>query len=582
MSNAVRGALIIIFALFVSTVTASAGTFYIAANGSDANSGTSKSSPWQHAPGMPACSANCAAHTVVAGDKFIFRGGDTWHFGNSAATPYTGGNWDMHDFRGTPATCTDDSNQSGCIYVGVDQTWFAGNSWSRPVLTADNSPSTSLLSSCQYTIKTNSTGFINTMVWTAPYSIFDNFELTGLCGSLISGTRTGVDQTYLAPGSLGIAGTGMQFETNLYIHGWTATTTAGSGDNIIPVTILGGGLNSLQTIHHIVIDGSDSVPGASSWGNFPSFYRFYDNIIRYTTQGVGQWCHDIHDNVFEYFYAPIWPTHGNILECNLDATGDAPNQPQNTPNVFYNNILRHATTAFSLGGNVKLWLCPGKIPEYWFNNILYDLTAGNFWAVAGPPGYGCDNTGGQYMFNNTLVDGTQPCHLTGSNLTGGQYLHVFNEHLINTPWDGLGCDGRSSGSNISMDIATAKAQGYASDASKINTGQTPSTSCANENTKPCSPTAITNATVGIGVNHADYCKTLSSYTAEPGIAVTAANACKYGTTDGCTYQVSNHTVVCAAQTAIIRPLSAAWDSGAYQFTLSQGPQPPGTVTVSVQ
>jgi len=65
--------------------------YFIAANGSDANSGTSESSPWLHAPGMPNCTANCAAHTPVAGEGFIFRGGDTWHFGNSSASPYTGG-----------------------------------------------------------------------------------------------------------------------------------------------------------------------------------------------------------------------------------------------------------------------------------------------------------------------------------------------------------------------------------------------------------------------------------------------------------------------------------------------------------
>src|ERR1700683_21618 len=35
--------------------------YYIAANGSDSNNGTSETSPWQHAPGMPACSATCAS-----------------------------------------------------------------------------------------------------------------------------------------------------------------------------------------------------------------------------------------------------------------------------------------------------------------------------------------------------------------------------------------------------------------------------------------------------------------------------------------------------------------------------------------
>ena len=69
--------------------------YFIAANGSDANSGTSESSPWLHAPGMPNCTGQCAKVTPTAGEGFIFRGGDTWHFGNSATMPYTGGNMDL-------------------------------------------------------------------------------------------------------------------------------------------------------------------------------------------------------------------------------------------------------------------------------------------------------------------------------------------------------------------------------------------------------------------------------------------------------------------------------------------------------
>jgi hypothetical protein len=55
--------------------------FYIAANGSDSNSGISEASPWVHAPGMPNCASGSACHiTPVAGEGFIFRGGDTWHY----------------------------------------------------------------------------------------------------------------------------------------------------------------------------------------------------------------------------------------------------------------------------------------------------------------------------------------------------------------------------------------------------------------------------------------------------------------------------------------------------------------------
>ena len=65
--------------------------YYISAAGSDANNGTSKSTPWAHVKGMPNCSGVCASTTPVAGTGFILRGGDTWHFGNSGLNPYVGG-----------------------------------------------------------------------------------------------------------------------------------------------------------------------------------------------------------------------------------------------------------------------------------------------------------------------------------------------------------------------------------------------------------------------------------------------------------------------------------------------------------
>ena len=81
------------FALLLSMIglgmasPALAATYYVAANGLDTNNGTAKTTPWAHSPGMANCTGNCAAHTPVAGDQFIFRGGDTW---SSTSLPW---NW---------------------------------------------------------------------------------------------------------------------------------------------------------------------------------------------------------------------------------------------------------------------------------------------------------------------------------------------------------------------------------------------------------------------------------------------------------------------------------------------------------
>jgi hypothetical protein len=563
--------------------------YFIAANGSDSNSGTSESSPWLHAPGMPNCAANCmtvsnslsASATAAAGMGFIFRGGDTWHFGNSALSPYTGGTWTIN-VGGNPTTCLDERTSSGCAYFGVDRTWFSGSSWTRPILNGDN-PTTGFgtskfAASCAFQNGANNaliaTGGGRTNIY------LDNFEMTGLCSKDTTGGGTSND-TYIVIGGTGTYGLGMVVEANLYIHGWSVTSSAGSSNSALPCNILGGGLNGLQTITHIVVDGSDSNPSVCAWGGFPSFYHFKDSIIRYVTQGVGQWCHDIHDNILEHFYNPFVTTHGNILECNSDSPGNAPNQPANTPNVVYNNIIRHDDPSFGPAGQVHLWLCPEGVPEYWFNNLEYDVAGGNFWDVAGPPGYSCPNTGGQFMFNNTLVDIVQPCHLSGSNQTGGQYLTVMNEHLINTPYDGTGCKGgASSATNISMSSATATLQGYTTGSGGTSGS---ANACANDPSMPCTPTLPTNATVSIGANQMAYCNALATFTSEPAISTDAANACRYGTTDACSYNTTTHTMNCPGHTPVARPTTTAWDSGAFQFSATQVqlPQPPTSLLATV-
>ncbi len=546
--------------------------FFVAATGSDANSGTSESSPWQHAPGMAACTGTCASIKPAPGEGFIFRGGDTWHAGNPSATPYTGGGWDLYGSWGNDATCIYEGTQAGCIYYGVDPTWYSGSSWARPILTGDNPTSTSTVSSCAHQVSSPSYGD-NDLIEMAPGTILDSFELTGMCIQDTS-ESSGIDNTYIAAPGTGYAGSGMSFIRNIYFHGWTATTT--SYGLALVVDLIGGTNNGLQTLDHIVVDGSDSVANAAEWGAYPSFYHFRDSMITNVSDGVGQWCHDIHDNIFQNIVPIVGGGHTNVLECNADASGNAVNQPQNTPNVVYNNIVRHVNS------NVMLWFCPNAIPEYWFNNLIYD-SEGEGWSVAGPPTYpGCPMTGGQYMFNNTLVDGGpggwfQPCNLPVLPL-GGRYLTVYNEHLINTPYDGSSsaacAGGPSSSTNVSMSDATATSQGY----TRGSPGTYLSNTCANDSTTPCAPTSSTSGTVSKGTNEAAYCTALAGYSSETAIGTDAANACHYATTDGCAYNTTTHTMTCPAQNAKARGNSANWDSGAYQYTTGSAPAPPTNAT----
>lgn len=541
--------------------------YFVSAAGLDSNNGTTESTPWLHAPGMPNCSSACLTKQTAGmnpGEGVILRGGDTWHLGNSGASPYTGGTWDTSNWIGTGTTCQYEGTTSGCIYWGVDKTWFTGGSWVRPILTGDNAllatPGVGqFVASCSHSIVST-----NEMMVGSQYSIIDNFEFTGQCVSRVNGAEP--DDQYLSYFGSGISGQGLLILENLYFHGWTTTSSAGTGNNSEACTVIGGGNNGIQVLDHIVVDGSDSNPQACGWGVFPSFYHFRDSIVRFTNQGVGQWCHDIHDNIFEDMNIPNIPTHGNVIECNANSEGNAANQPANTPNVVYNNIFRHDASQYVGSGDPDLWLCPNYQPEYWFNNIMEDL-GGEGWSIAGVAHYpGCPITNGVLtqsvaMFNNTLLDvpGGQPCSMDngGTDTT----LTVLNEHLINSPFGAGGCNGNGNVSNIIMSDAVGTSQGYTTGVA----GSSQANQCANDTTKPCSPVSGTKSTVGAGTNKQTYCSALATYTAESAIATDAFTACKNSTTDGCSYNQTNHTMNCPAQVAVLRPVSSAWDSGAYQF-----------------
>jgi hypothetical protein len=162
--------------------------YFIAGSGADTNNGTSESTPWLHAPGMPNCASTCAGVTPAAGEGFIFRGGDTWH--RSASTSDStdvpmGGQWTT-SHSGTSGSCSFPSTTSSCIYYGVDTTWYSGGSFARPIINLDNP----LWANSTHKDATH-TGWITACTFedhavtgwdlTASYVIIDNFEFVGKC-----------------------------------------------------------------------------------------------------------------------------------------------------------------------------------------------------------------------------------------------------------------------------------------------------------------------------------------------------------------------------------------------------------------
>jgi hypothetical protein len=268
---------------------ASATTYYIAANGSDSNNGTSEASAWQHAPGMPACSNTCAGVTPQPGDIFIFRGGDAWHRSNTSATDnsanvYTGGEWDWTWSGNSLGTnCNYPTTVSTCITLEGDGVWYnssvCGASYCRPQLEMDNplwvnaganqdSTRPGFVTACTYNDQPSSSNGTSFGVVTGAGVLLQNFNIWGFC---ISGFNSGTSCT----GSeikMSISGNAYNFFVNNWLHGWSESYNPQSdgGAAFDECSMLGGTSSPPAGGTHNVVafssfDGSDAGPCQAPW-----------------------------------------------------------------------------------------------------------------------------------------------------------------------------------------------------------------------------------------------------------------------------------------------------------------------------
>jgi len=507
---------------------ASAGTHYIAANGSDSNPGTSKSSPWLHAPGMLGCTATCASYSPVAGDQFVLRGGDTWHYSSGAGTPV-----------GIPWNFTWGGSSSNPIYIGVDQSWYAGGSWTRPMLNGDNPLTTSAVTACRYDQSTVAFVFLN-----GPNVTFDNVEILGGCWHGTQNSYGLCCMSYIAKG-VPANPVNILIE-NVYLHGWSHVTyncssqaMSGNCDGAQGITgdshSNGGQGNQ---IINIVIDGSDT-DGVSLYAVAWDCYDLHSSVIRYASNGiVCNNMHTFHDNLIEHI--------SESTDGQMHSNGFLFNSEWNGTNTVFNNVVRHTTAA------VTAWVNPSQI-DYQYNNMVYDILQ-EAWQV--------DATGGGsalYFYNNTIDGG------------GGASLGCAGQYCVNGGWEGIlnnnifinaGIRGtvRSNVNFTNWTAAQAYAAGYAdSGASNANLVYPTSGNC--NGISPCP--------VGSGAN-------LSSACAVAGTALCS------DTTTACIYNVNSHNVSCPARTTVSRSTTGNWDEGGYTYANSNRPSPPTNLVAQPQ
>ncbi|MGB2624541.1 MAG: hypothetical protein WA857_06060 [Candidatus Acidiferrum sp.] len=509
---------LLVVLIFSAKDAVAATTHYISKTlGADTNNGTSKTTPWAHLPGMPSCTSTCASYGPGAGDQFILYGGDSW------TSTDLGVNWTWNGSSGSP------------IYIGVDQTWYSGSAWSRPIFNCGNTA----VASTQY----------GAVIWVAGnYVTFDNIEVTGFQQQNSGGGA--VFEVY---------GNSDTIE-NSYIHGFSRTSGSSGSNSFAIEDNWSGGAGAGAVFDHNVIDGSDS-PNKDFMGGILHGVTVSNNVIRYVYNGMNGVFNDVHSNFVGPNYVSTSGDHCNLVFIQGTFSG--------TTLLAYNNVI---TNPGGCSGGSTLWLlgnggCSSVCNTYAFNNVIYDTSVGFDPQGIIIAGHGANgNMGTFYVFNNTIDPGGD---CMGSGDTGGVNIGTVllsNNHCV-------------SGGNLCLSTAVTCTN------SGGNLQQTQAQADANSSphfdqytdtqTNAFSPVAGTNSTVVQGINEQLLCTTITLLNA------TAGAACKNDATYP-SYNTSSHTVVTRSVNA--RPATTAWDIGAYQYSSSQvqALQPPTSLQAIVQ
>ena len=381
---------------------AAATTHYIASNGSDANNGTSKTTPWTHLPGMATCTSNCANYSPGSGDRFILRGCDTWGSSNLPVA------WDWSSTT-----------------VTVDKTWYntsaCPSGWNRPIFDAQGNSGLSWFIQIS---ANNSTDSVT----------FDNIEMVHFNNQW---RMTGCYNSCTNP-----------ILTNLYIHAWEMTV-----DNGCVAFQLGAPPNTGGNFSNNVIDGSDRTGTSGANGVCYGIYHDWPAVIKNNvfrqlvnplvggvndggTVEIGGNLFDTclssagganHNNCLESFFGGTVYIHDNVVNMNNPNNagetaflGDAGEVDYVWNNIFYNITGNAPETEFR----------NGAVTQYWYNNTFVNTVGGSCLGATGSPsagtavivknnhciGGGMPSSGGVYTASNNLTE-------TISQATGNSSPH---------------------------------------------------------------------------------------------------------------------------------------------------------------
>lgn len=397
---------------FLFAAKASATTYYIAANGSDSNNGTSESAPWGHLPGMATWTGS---HTPIAGDTFVLRGCDVWTNTNFPI------NWTWSGSSGSLITITRDTtwyNTSNCP-----------SSWNRAVFNAGGTYIGG--------VPDCTAGVSNIFLeLSGSYVFFSWIEATGLYWSGTCGNATGV---------VGIPSGSHQTIDNWYVHGWSHGS--------VPAVDMQGfmyaqnGPNcSACTVQYTVFDGSDtdqkSGGGVQSLNTVNNIFKYMVNAIK--PYGFGGPAMEIGGNDISYIGLSFdGQTHPNCIETIAGSTY-----------YVHDNYIHNVSVCE--GGQLGN---SGEIDYVW-NNIW--VMRGN---GANPPQMPQAETPNSLYFWNNIIDGPWCMQSASHGYTWSGTVDFRNNYCINSGAATPSTSGLSAGTlintnNVGQTEATANGQGY--------------------------------------------------------------------------------------------------------------------------
>jgi hypothetical protein len=343
------------------------------AGGSDAANGLTKPTAWKTHPYMRNTAVAGYVHTP--GDIFIFKGGVTWPNACFTMSIMAGGTVGTED------------------YYGVDDTWFTGAAWSRPIW---DGQATEFAGGYDVMVLFNLAAHPDNVT-------FDNIDMTRLYW-------TG-NKAYSWVSYVNLSVSSNVVLANCQFRNWSHGTYATGTRDDLKVVI---GANSSPynpgcVITNALIDGENAANATDNTSSGEATYAYSGNVINSTIRNC------ISGPIVTGNPASLVPQI--VSGCDIG------------PTYMSFDSGAHPDGIFNNGGHIFYWY-----DNYFHNNRVLSIFTGN--------GSGAEHS---YIWNNVVWNGPNNSPIViDTPYTGGQ-IFVWNNTLVGDAFAGLRINSRGIG-----------------------------------------------------------------------------------------------------------------------------------------